>query len=188
MGINKVNTTYALKNLFYLCLTFLLSTHMIRAQVGTQTDSIGEMSNFTVYGEASTYLVVSSVSINFERRLYSSSSQKFHLYGRAGYGYVDVQNLFFCSGKTAVGGLFSFTILTGKGDHHFEADAGIYFGTFKNKEIDSWLISGPCNEKTGSRVIPLIDLGYRYQIPEGGFLFRARAGTYGLGVGFGYAF
>lgn len=177
-----------MKNLFFLWLTLLLSTNIIRAQIGIQTDSIGEMSNFTVYGEASTYIAVSSVSINLERRLYSSSSAKFHLYGRAGFGYVDVANLIYCTGKTAVGGIFSFAILTGKGDHHFEADAGIYYGSFKNKEIDSWLISGPCTEKTGSRVIPIIDLGYRYQKPEGGLLFRARVGNYGVGIGFGYAF
>ena len=37
-------------------------------------------------------------------------------------------------------------------------------------------------------VFPIFNLGYRYQKPEGGFIFRANAGIISLGLSFGYVF
>ena len=37
-------------------------------------------------------------------------------------------------------------------------------------------------------VSPTIDIGYRYQKPEGGFLFRAYIANIGFGIGVGGSF
>lgn len=176
-----------MKNLLYLCFTFLLLTNVISAQTSEQTDTIPRMSNFTLHGDAATFFVVSSVSLNVEGKLFSSDSEKFHLYGRAGYAYLDIANLIFCNGKKSRVGLLGLTILTGKGDHHFEVSGGTFLGSFKNKDNGGALL-GSCSENSGLKVRPLIDLGYRFQKPESGFIFRAKVGIYGLGIGLGYAF
>jgi hypothetical protein len=36
--------------------------------------------------------------------------------------------------------------------------------------------------------LPLIDVGYRYQKPDRGFIFKAKIGILGVGFGVGYAF
>jgi hypothetical protein len=36
--------------------------------------------------------------------------------------------------------------------------------------------------------LPILDLGYRYQKQDGGFLFKAKVGILGIGFGLGYAF
>ena len=42
-------------------------------------------------------------------------------------------------------------------------------------------------QRTGAKW-PIIELGYRYQNPKGGFLFRSFLGTTGIGIGLGYGF
>ena len=38
-------------------------------------------------------------------------------------------------------------------------------------------------------ILPLLDVGYRYQKPEGGLIFKVKAGILGIfSVGLGYAF
>ena len=37
-------------------------------------------------------------------------------------------------------------------------------------------------------VVPIFNVGYRYQKPDGGFIFRANAGIVSLGLSIGYAF
>ena len=37
-------------------------------------------------------------------------------------------------------------------------------------------------------IFPIFNVGYRYQKPGGGFIFRANAGIISLGLSFGYAF
>jgi hypothetical protein len=36
--------------------------------------------------------------------------------------------------------------------------------------------------------LPLIDVGYRYQKPDRGLIFKAKIGILGVGFGVGYAF
>ena len=37
-------------------------------------------------------------------------------------------------------------------------------------------------------IFPLFNIGYRYQKPSGGFIFRLNAGIYSFGLSLGYAF
>lgn len=70
------------------------------------------------------------------------------------------------------GGLLGGTMLTGKRNSHFETNVGLFVGS----EVGDVFAA------------PLIEIGYRYQKPTGGFLFKAKLGNLGLGFGIGYAF
>ena len=66
--------------------------------------------------------------------------------------------------------------LAGKGRHHAALTTGAIF--------PFWEIGGG----VAFNRAPLIELGYRYQRPEGGLVWRAHVGTTGLGLGAGWAF
>ena len=139
--------------------------------LGAQSTDNHEISKFNLYGEFGTNIIVSSASINLEAHMLTSKSGKVNLYGRAGLG---AATIFW--GASGPGGLGALTLITGKEKHHFETSAGIFVGSEK--------------EYSGRTpfYVPLIDFGYRFQKPEGGFLYRAKVGTLGIGFGFGYAF
>jgi hypothetical protein len=146
-----------------------------------------------LYVEGGTWGFVNSVSVNYERLLGSSSPGKFNVYGRVGFGVVIVSPIIFsCSAtQTSRGGLVAITMLTGKGKHHFEASGGAFMGYVKHKYTHgaTGFFGGGCEqEDDGFRPIPLVDLGYRYQRPEGGFIFRAKVGILGVGISLGTAF
>lgn len=132
-----------------------------------------DVSKNTTYLEFGTNYIVSSVFVNYERHFYSSATEKLHLYGRAGLGGAAV-----FWHHAGWGGLAGLTMLTGPKNHHFEASAGAFLG----------YESGGPSYKGTLFVLPLLDLGYRYQKPGKGFLFRAKVGTLSLGIGLGYAF
>ena len=84
-------------------------------------------------------------------------------------------------------------MLTGKKYNHFELNAGGFLGIDKTTGYNR-TGTGPSNyiyEKEVSYypfVFPIFNVGYRFQKPEGGFIFRANAGIISLGLSFGYAF
>ena len=105
--------------------------------------------------------------VNYERSIYQG--EKVSWFGRAGFGFG---GLLMVGG--GFGGLGGVTMLTGKKNSHFELNAGIFSG----KDIDD----------SNSFAFPLLDVGYRYQKPNGGFIFKAKLGILGVGIGLGYAF
>lgn len=107
-------------------------------------------------------------SINFETKLYRSESNLFQLNGRFGLGYFYFD---FFGATQSVGGLAGLTILLGRKNHHFETSLGGFVGS-----------------DNGPFVWPIATLGYKYQKPEGRFIFRSNIGTLGIGIGLGYAF
>ena len=80
-----------------------------------------------------------------------------------------------------------------KKNNHFELNAGGFLGIDKTTRYNR-TGTGSHNyiyEKEVSYypfVFPIFNVGYRYQKPEGGFIFRANAGIISLGLSFGYAF
>jgi hypothetical protein len=104
---------------------------------------------------------------NVEFRLHSSENLTW--YGRTGFGLGGI-----IMGSGGPGILGAITMLTGKGNNHFEVGGGAFFG------IDDYY--------KDPFVLAHLDLGYRYQKPSGGLIFKAKAGILGLGVGLGYAF
>jgi hypothetical protein len=113
-------------------------------------------------------VLINSVFVNLEVRIASSQSEKMHWYIRGALGSTHM--LYFGSGEMGEEGasILALTLLTGEANHHFDTSAGIC-------QIDGM-------------ALPFIDLGYRFQKPEGGLLFRGKVGILGVGVGLGLAF
>ena len=69
------------------------------------------------------------------------------------------------------------TALWGEDNGHFELTGGLALGVWRDH-----------GNYKNSGVFPLLDIGYRYEPPGGGFIFRVKIGTGGLGIGMGLAF
>lgn len=130
-----------------------------------------QSSRVTVYGDFSFFYAAGQASINIEGLIlhkHKTYKNKTLLYGRIGYGTAIVMEL--GDGPGIIGGL---TFLKGNRNNHFEINAAGFLAKPGSFEIS---------------VLPILDFGYRYQKPSGGFLFRAKAGIWGAGIGLGYAF
>ena len=126
-----------------------------------------DLSKENIYAEAHIGLFT-EIGLNYERQIYSGG--KISWYSRLGGGYgLIIHDIF--STTEGWGGLGAITMLTGKYNNHFELNAGAFIGnggyTF---------------------IYPIFNVGYRFQKPDGGFIFRANAGIVSLGLSFGYAF
>ena len=152
---------------------FLLSLtpFILKAQ---SPDTLQKSKN-NLYFEFGTSLIVSSISLNYERHFFTSESEKINLYARGGYAGAAV-----FWGHVGWGGLGALTLLTGKGKHHFETSGGLFVGNEKSTDA--------MGGKGTLFSIPVLDLGYRYQKPGKSFIFRAKVGTLNFGLGLGYAF
>ncbi len=123
-----------------------------------------------IYGELHVGLFSQGV-INYERQILSGKTVSW--YGRLGGGYGAWVEW---GGNIGWGGLGAITMLTGKKNNHFELNAGGFLGIEAYTDMEEAFI------------FPIFNVGYRYQKPEGGFIFRANAGIISLGLSFGYAF
>lgn len=133
---------------------------------GAQDTESTSLSKFNIYADLGGHFGAQA-SLNFEGHIYSG--EKSTWYARGGLG---AAGIIMATGGPGV--LAGVTMLTGKENKHFELNAGAFVG--KDFEQDNMY------------VFPLIDLGYRYQKPEGGFIFKAKLGFLGIGIGLGYAF
>jgi len=129
-----------------------------------ETEQI-EFSKNSIYGDLSAGLIIEA-SINYERQMFSGS--KVNWYGRLGFGYSE---MFWSAG--GYGGSAAITMFTGKRNGHFECNAGVFAGVDKFNDF---------------LILPIANIGFRYQKPTGGFIFRTYAGYLILGVSIGYAF
>ena len=156
----------------------LLATKLVFAQLSVDKTSISTIdtlhnlnsesaNNHQLHLEGSLILQ----SINFETKLSKSTllSNSFQLNARLGIGYFKID---FFGVTESIGGIGTLVFLFGKNDHHFEATLGAFFGSDDGNSY-GW---------------PIGLLGYRYQKPTGGLIFRVNAGTLGLGFGLGHAF
>jgi hypothetical protein len=131
-----------------------------------QSSEQNEMSKNSIYFDTGIIPGVHAF-VNYERSLYQG--KKVSWYGRMGFGFGGILMV-----NAGFGGLGGVTMLTGKKNSHFELNTGVFSG----KEIDG----------SNSVTLPLLDVGYRYQKPDGGFVFKAKIGILGIGIGLGYAF
>lgn len=132
------------------------------------TQAQEETSRFNIYLHGS-FFPGGEATLNAEFRF--SDRPKVSWHGRAGIGLGAFW--LFVGGP---GGSGSITMLTGKKNHHFELNMGVFIG--KDRFYEPFPIF----------YLPIIDFGYRYQKPKGGFLFKTKIGVLGPGIGLGYAF
>jgi len=159
--------------LVFSCLN-LLSQEKFDSIQKTKTDFPISLSKNIVSLDAS-FLYVGmfggyGASFNFERLIFGNKTSD-NFYIKAGLGYYLIGG-----SDTELIGFdlpLSLVFLSGKNHNHFEADIG-FRTIFVNK-----------NEKHS---LLIANIGYRYQHPGNGILFKALAGVDGLTLGFGYAF
>ncbi len=156
----------AQKSIKILCLILFLPIIIFEAhaQVGNSDSDAFQKTNF--YSDFGGHITFQA-SFNIESQLYAGD--KLTWYGRGGFGFAGIIN-----DMGGPGGLGALTMLTGKDVHHFELNGGAFAGyDIIQKEIF---------------ILPLLDVGYRYQRPSGGFIFRTKLGLLGAGLSLGYAF
>lgn len=118
------------------------------------------------------YIVGTSTILNYERSLIRNLNLRF------GFGYFSIP---INKGFSGLQFPVSLNFLSGKKNNHFEMDLGGRL-TFFESALNAY--SFP-NEYM---VSILLNVGYRYQKPSNGFIFRALVGFDGLTLGAGYAF
>jgi len=133
-----------------------------------------------MFGSTNLYIggeiaLIGGVTVNCEipmaRKLTSSQliNSWLNFYFRMQGGYVYDLAI----GGEGVGAILGMTCITGKKNHHCDFSYGL--GPFWDwEDVPGWNVTGS------------IDVGYRYQKPEGGFIFKAYVANIGVGVGFGY--
>jgi hypothetical protein len=154
---------------FSLFIVFLILSTSLQAQRRRR----GFYTKNAALAELSFLRYQASGSLIYERTFYYSRGVS--LTGSTGIG------AFYTSANTGKFNGFSVPVrinfILGDGDNHFEAGlgAGYTFGNKINKDL--------------SPISPLLNIGYRYQQSKGkGLIFRAFAGTMGIGVGVGKGF
>ena len=120
--------------------------------------------NKTLYVEGSFLLQ----SANFETNFYRSKSSTFQLNGRVGFGYFQID---FFGVTQSIGGILGLNFIIGRKNGHFDSSIGGFIGS--DGSVFAW---------------PIGTVGYRYQKPSGGFIFKTHIGTLGLDIGLGYSF
>lgn len=146
--------------------TSLLIALLFVLTIKVSAQESDNLSKVNFYAEIGPVIYGTPFSVNLETPI--KRFDRSQLLVRGGFGYGGV---FF--GSTGWGGLSTLTLLTGSGNHHFETVGGLFLG---DDEFD------------GLFGLAIFDLGYRYQKPEGGFIFRGKIGVVGIGISLGYSF
>lgn len=133
-----------------------------------------------IYAEFSTYLFVSTMAVNYEPTLFESTSRHFRLNGRLGLGLGYA--IGFDGDHGISGALGGLTVDFGRRNDHFVLSSGIMVGSNFNEigEISAGF------DRIGTA--PLLEIGWRYEKPEGGIIYKIAGGSLGLSVGIGYSF
>ena len=150
----------------------------------------GQRTKNNVYAEAHLGLFTQFL-LNYEKQI--NFGEKGGLYFRVGGGYgLNHTGWLFSVENQGWGGLVALTALSKlkrKRNQYFEFNMGAFCGY--NEERFNWHHNGSeWTYDTNLRAFlsPTLTAGYRYQKPEGGFIFRANAGIISLGLSIGYAF
>ena len=139
----------------------------------TKTDFPITLSKNTLGLDISCVVFTVGTSVNFEGLLFRNQTETKSFYVRFGIGYYMIGDV----GGGLTEGIqipISLVYLSGKKNHHFETDLGIR--TIFPK--DDYNVLG----------YPILNIGYRYQRPGNGVLFKTLIGTDGITLGVGYGF
>lgn len=141
------------------------------AQTQAQVDSFASVPRHALLVESSWFVLSNSIlfhSIGYEYEYWRSKRGRMQMGVRAGAGIIqDIPDAWVSGLWVPVVNRFSF----GANAHRFEAVLGASFLTS---------IFLP--------VFPVVQLGYRYQPPERGMIWRVHVGVTGLGGSVGWAF
>ncbi len=155
-------STYIYRFILICFLTFFYSDHS-----KAQNTIPNELSKVNIYADFGGGFSRGLATINIEGRIFSGNKLTWYVRTGIGGGGIDETE--------GPGVLGAVTMLTDKGNNHFEINGGTFIG--KNSDVPDELF-----------FMPIADIGYRYQKPDDGFIFKASAGFLGIRFGLGYAF
>jgi len=115
--------------------------------------------------------VVLPVSLQYEQLWHL---EKIH----TGFATGPVATYYFDESEIFLGGYLAAVLMTGMNNHHFEARLG---ASYHPLELTSRTEFGD----TDFPFIPVVTVGYRYQLPGHNQYFRASFGSGGIGIGMG---
>jgi hypothetical protein len=166
----------------FLSLLFLFSI-----QIAFSQNSIDPEAKNTISVSGSDLILVGSVSVNYERLLYKYQDQT-KLLLSAGYG-----TWYFLGDYAYTGTILpvSLNVLIGPLNNHCEMNIGIAFLFNETATVYGFGYDPDGDTTVPSKIqgsIFICNIGYRYQKPQGGILFRTYIGFQGIGIGLGYAF
>ncbi len=168
-----------MKNLSLLTVVFLISICNLLGQFSEPP----KRSNVGIYLHGGVGLI-NSISANVEFKLARTPSNRFHVLGRVGVAGVSVVPLFCGDNINAKGVVAGLTFLTGRKNSHLEINTGMFINSSDKQRNKSFF----CNGELDS-MVPIFEVGYRYQKPEGGLILRVTAGSLGLvGISIGSSF
>lgn len=156
---------------------YLLTTVLLLSEyqyASAQEKEVLKKSEFNVYGEVSSIGLISTLLMNAEYTM-ARNEKGTQFNARFGLGYGQ-----YALGYGGTGALLGLSVVKGTGKNHFEFSTGVFMGSDDT--------GGGDGTASNSFLIPIIDVGYRYHKSDGGWLFKAKAGISGIGVGLGYAF
>jgi len=128
----------------------------------------------SIHIDCATALYLGMASVNYERTIAYTNHYRLNLNsGFGGWYFVPIPKEYIGFSVP-----LSFNNLIGSGNNFLEADLGLRY-TFLSKRSD----------KDRFQYFPILNLGYRFQRPNGkGLLFRSFFGYSGLGIGVGKLF
>lgn len=148
--------------------------------VQAQDQEVISRAKHRISAEFGSYLFVNSVTLNYEPTLFESEARNFKINGRVGLGLGLV--LGFDGGHGVTGVLGGVTLDFGKRNNHFLLSTGMILSDNFNELHDISVRF----DRLGTT--PLMEIGWRYEKPNGGITYKIAGGTLGLSLGIGYAF
>lgn len=141
--------------------------------------------------DAASMLYTGNYAINYERQIYSTQSYRSMInigfgvwYSLNNYGSINLEHI-----VASYSVPITLNTILGSGKWRFECDFGVRlligkgWGTFQDNGVAQ---SYPIFDDSIGR--PVFNVGYRYQKPNGKFIFRTFVGLGGIGLGIGRAF
>ncbi len=163
------------RHLFFLLFAFLTFRSLAQAPpppegsaTAKNSITIGWSGWIYADGQISQLLLGIYSPLSYDRKVWTNRTNAFSVRARGGVGILF---------QGVIGTEVVATGLLGKRNHQLLLDMGLFISVW---ELGYGLSPGI--------PYPLVNLGYRYQRPQGGFVWRAHVGTTGLGLGAGWAF
>ncbi|WNJ19991.1 hypothetical protein [Pontibacter sp. G13] len=165
-----------MKNLLRTCLLTLVVA-------STPFLSQAQKRQHAIHVDIGTLVLMSNATLNYETQVAQFLDGAVQFNVRTGVGWAVAWE------SRYVGPILTGVFLTGVGSHHFEVNLGVSPAyDYESARINRSNDPGTFDFMDHVDWLPIGDVGYRYQKPEGGFIFRAKGGTTGVGVGIGWAF
>lgn len=149
---------------------------------GAETDRLPlqtQLKKNSIFGNVGILPVVAaSISISYDRSLFSTQN-KTDYRAKLSIGFMGALGDTYSYQSLAAG------LLTGKRNSHFELFGGAALYQYTPVKLPGGILP----EDSSIGIFPVGNIGYRYQKPDGGFIFRAGVGFPDMGyVGLGVAF